>query len=859
MHKKTLEELDYYRIRDEISGYCAAEETRELFLKKEPLTDSEKIEELKTLSRHWEKVLTSSRNGHVHGWPSIHNFIKFLKVEDSTLDSQQNYSLLQFCTSAEKCVSQINTSSKSLSIKQLASLAEKIPLSQITQVINHISKIIDDDGNIKDLPVLRQIRAKIASIRVEIESALKRYTSDSTLNSVLESNVPAFRADRQVLAVKANMRNRINGIVHEVSQTGQTLYIEPEEVVRKNNELVQEEFHLQAEIKKVLKDLTAQIAPFADDIKQSLYVMELLDETCAAARWGIENKCVYANPCKENEAPLLIQARHPLLGDKAVPIDMKFLDGKNVLIITGPNTGGKTVTLKTFALFSMLNQTGFPIPAGDGTRLPVFENIFADIGDEQSIDQSLSTFSAHMKNIAAAVKFAGNKSLVLLDELGSGTDPQEGGAIAMAVLDNLIEKKAFVLVTTHHGILKNYGYTNEFCVNASVEFDNATLCPTYSLQMGVPGESHALDIAKRSGLPQDTVKKAKSYISSEQTDVSTLIKGLTKKHEELILLQRDFNQQSQKQHTKQIKLEQKEIELKKLENDLKKKEHQEESIFLRETRKNLENLVRVLREGEITREKTLAVKQFINDLTGEIDLHELEIEAEKEKIQQAQNQLNEKIENDEVVILENGMIVSKEKSRHSSSKKATKKRLSNKEALQQASATYSDEQLDKMSKKFRKEQKTIPLVFEEGAEVLLSDGKTKGTLISADSRNSWLVQVGSIRMSIKTKTLTLISPSPAAKVTYTVEFASSDKSDHLPVFELRLLGMREEEAIKALMRQLDLATLHNFKNFSVIHGKGNGILQQSVHDYLSNYPGVKNFHFASPEDGGFGKTYVEMN
>ncbi len=859
MHKKTLEELDYYRIRNEISGYCAAEETRELFLRKEPLTEPDKIEELKTLSRQWESVLTSSRNGHIHGWPSIHSFIKFLKVEDSILDREQHCSLLQFCSSTEKCASQINTSSKNLSIKQLASLADKLPLSQITQVKNHISRVIDDEGNIKDLPALKAIRAKIASIRQEIESALKRYTSDSSLNTVLESNVPAFRADRQVLAVKANMRNRINGIVHEVSQTGQTLYIEPEEVVRKNNELIQEEFHLQSEIRNILKELTAQIAPFAEDIKQALYVMERLDETCASARWGIEHNCIFASQCKENEAPLLTGARHPLLGDKAVPIDMKFLNGKNVLIITGPNTGGKTVTLKTFALFSMLNQTGFPIPAADGTRLCIFEDIFADIGDEQSIDQSLSTFSAHMKHIAAAVKHAGNKSLVLLDELGSGTDPQEGGAIAMAVLDNLIEKKAFVLVTTHHGILKNYGYTNEFCINASVEFDNATLSPTYSLQMGVPGESHALDIAKRSGLPSETVKKARSYISSEQTDVSTLIKGLTKKHEELISLQKDFNQQSQKQHTKQLKLEQKEIDLKQIENDLKKREHQEESVFLRETRKNLENLVRVLREGEITREKTLAVKQFINNLTDEIDLHELEIEAENEKIQESQNRLQEKIEKDEFVILENGMIISKDKSKHSSSKKTTRKRLSNKEALQQANAAYSDEQLEKMSKKYKKEQKPVVLTFEEGAEVLLSDGRTKGTLISPDSKNSWLVQVGSIRMSIKTKTLTLTAPSPAAKVTYTVEFASSEKSDHLPVFELKLLGLREEEAIKALMRQLDLATLHNFKNFSVIHGKGNGILQQSVHDYLSNYPGVKNFHFASPEDGGFGKTYVEMN
>jgi len=858
MHRKTLEELDYYRIRDEIAGYCAAEETKDNFLKKEPLTDSEAVEYAKSLSHQWEAVLTSSRNGNVKSWPSIHQFSKFLRVEDSSLDKLQLYSILQFCQSAQKCSLQINASSKSLQIKSLNELAEKIPLSQIQQVSNLISRIIDDDGNVKDLPALRQIRARISSIRTEIENALKRYTSDTTLNTVLESNVPAFRADRQVLAVKANMRNRINGIVHEVSQSGQTLYIEPEEVVRKNNELVQEEFHLQAEIRNILKNLTAEISPFQDDIKQSLFVMEKLDETCAVAKWGLEHHCTYAYPCQEEQSPLLLNARHPLLGEKAIPIDIKFMDGKNVLIITGPNTGGKTVTLKTFALFSMLNQTGFPVPAGDGTRLRIFEDIFADIGDEQSIDQSLSTFSAHMKNIAAAVKHAGNKSLVLLDELGSGTDPQEGGAIAMAVLDNLIEKKAFVLVTTHHGILKNYGYTNEYCVNASVEFDSTTLSPTYSLQMGIPGESHALDIAKRSGLPPETVKKARSFISTQQTDVSTLIKGLTKKHEYLIILEREFNQKAQKQNSKQLKLEQKELALKTLENELKEREHQNENAFLRETRKNLENLVRYLREGEITREKTLAVKQFITDLTGEIDTHELEIEEEKEQLLEAKKQLEESIENNETVILDNGMSVSKSSSKHSSNKKNTKKRLSNKEALKAATATYSDDQLKKLQKT-KKTEKEIILSFEEGAEVLLSDGRTSGTLISRDSKNSWLVQVGSIRMSLKEKSLKLTAPSPQSKASYTVEFASNEKTDQQPAFELRLLGMREEEALKALVRQLDLCTMHNFKNFSVIHGKGNGILQQSVHDYLSNYPGVKDFHFAQPEDGGFGKTYVEMN
>ncbi|MBP5283632.1 MAG: Smr/MutS family protein, partial [Treponema sp.] len=444
----------------------------------------------------------------------------------------------------------------------------------------------------------------------------------------------------------------------------------------------------------------------------------------------------------------------------------------------------------------------------------------------------------------------------LLDELGSGTDPQEGGAIAMAVLDELIQRKSFVLVTTHHGLLKNYGYSNEYCINASVDFDSDTLSPTYRLQMGIPGESHALDIANRSGLPAKITDRARSMLAGEQADVSSLIKGLTKKHEELSELEEQIKDTARRQHEKKLKYEQREIDLRKRELEINEREHLSESRFLSETRKELENLVRIIREGEITREKTLAVKDFISSLTGEIAAHEKEAEREKASLAELQKKLDEEKYSDKPVVIENGMIIARESTGHSSSKKNTKKRKSNKESLMKAGTTYSDEQLEKLSRKYK--AKEILLEFVPGNRVLLPDGKTQGELLGRDGKNTWQVQVGSLKMSFKEKELTLTAPPAGSKVTYTVEFASKDKTDTKPVFELRLLGMREEEAIKALSRQLDLCTIHNFKNFSIIHGKGNGILQQSVHDYLSNYPGVRDFHFAHPEDGGTGKTYVEL-
>lgn len=875
MYKKTLEELDFYRIRETISGFCVSMEGKNALLRRKPFS-SNKIEEItkyKTLCGQWQRILSSKNSVRLSSWSEISSFIKILKAEGTTLGQAQLYAIFGFCSSATTLFSSLKMASKEVSIKSLSDLSEKLPFEPLLKIQNEISRVIDKDGNLRDIPALREIKAKIKNLKSEINSVFKKFTSDVSLNSVLESNVPAFRADRQVLAVKSGMRNRISGIVHEVSASGQTLYIEPDEAVRKNNELIQEQFHLESETRKIFTELTSQIHEFYEDLKSALQTMTLFDETFAAAVWGNENNCVLAENIEEDRQsdsgtlnhhdeklpPLLLKARHPLLGEKAVPIDIRFAEGKNVLIITGPNTGGKTVALKTFALFCLLNQAGFPLPAMEGTRLPIFDSVFADIGDEQSIDESLSTFSAHMKNLAAAVKHADEKSLVLLDELGSGTDPQEGGAVAMAVLDALIEKHAFVLATTHHGILKNYAYTSPACVNASVEFNPETLSPTYRIVMGVPGESHALEIAKRSGLPGKIVQKAKSYIENGQTDVGTLIKNLTKKHAELDSKLQKIERDEKIQKDRELKSEQKELRLKIKENELKERESRTESRFLRETRKTLENLVREIREGEITREKTLKMRKFINDLTEDVDEQENEIEAEKEELEEKQKNLDEKIQNhkqSETVILENGMKITKSSERGSSTKK-TKRRLSNKEALLTAKQTYTDEEIFNLAPPNQKKKSALKtLEFAPGAEVLAGSGRVRGTLIHEEKKGTWLVQLGSVRMSVKEKDMQLVKP-VAAKADYSVELNNTD-SNGSPVFELRLLGMREEDAVKALQRQLDLCAMTSFKSFSVIHGKGNGILQQAVQDYLSNYPGVKNFHYAEPEDGGFGKTYVEM-
>ena len=863
VEEKTLQLLDFLRIRSSIAGCCLSQEGRNLVEQRFPQTDEGEITTLKATARQWMTFLESARPLPLTGWEPVEPITDILAVANSVLNQQELHTLAGFSSVAMQTAKSLLSAEKSLPIPQLADMARSIP--DLSQIIQLIGRVLDKSGQLKDLPELREIRGNIARIRREIDSAIRRYTSDTSLKDVLQSDVPVLRSDRQVLAVRSGSRSRIRGIIHEVSQTGHTVYIEPEEVVRKNNELVQEEFALSAEIRRIFRELTASLAPFQQDILLAHHIMVQLDGAYGTARWAVNNKAIFAKDLPPESQPRLLQARHPLLGEQAVPIDIVFPQGCRVLIITGPNTGGKTVSLKTLALFTLLNQCGFPIPAAEETALPLCSGVFADIGDEQSLDQSLSTFSGHMKNIGQMLEQSDGKSLILLDELGSGTDPQEGGAIAMAVLDKLIQQGDLVVVTTHHGVLKNYGYTHPTCTNASAEFDEKTLAPTYRIRAGIPGESRALDIARRNGLPAAIVDQATAYMEGQQADISAMITSLTQKHQEADKLAQDLKQEQQNIRDKRRRVDLKELQLRQREQELSREDQREGRIFLSESRKMLENLVRELREGEISKAKTQSVKQFICQLDANIKEQEKKLESQEEQLQQDQLEL-EKIHGTAPLA--------------PPAKAGKKKRLKNKDALALARAqdvTQAQEQGGNGGA--GKKQLQQELQFQEGATVATIKGNRTGTILRQSGKGSWLVQVGGLKLTMKEKELRLLHPletNPSQMVEYSlVEGDSSssvahslttpqdrnfvkDSSTERPVLELRLLGMRCEEAIKALERQLDLATMQGLYHFSVIHGKGNGILQQAVHDYLSHYPGITDFHFARPEEGGTGKTYVSL-
>lgn len=872
MNQRTLDVLDYPRVRDTVAGCCMSEEGRAALLLREPSADPGEVARLKRLGLAWLRALSAERPPALSSWPPVRAFLPRIRVEGAALEAAELHGLGLFFEASDRLREWGETRSRQLAsgrrdigtlygdeAAEQALLAEISLLPVLSEPASAIFRVIDrSSGEVRDLPELRAIRQGITRIRQDIERLVGSYLSDDSMRPMLQSTLPALKDGRQVIALKANFRGRVKGIVHEVSQSGQTVYVEPENVVDRNNDLVSEEHRLAREIARILKELTASLSPWAEAASDALARMVFLDGIGAAARWGRDYRCVFAEDITAAESGgmsesgaaesvsrvRLKQARHPLLGTRAVPIDLVLSPGGRVLIITGPNTGGKTVSLKTVALFALLNQSGWPVPAAETTALPVFDFVGCDIGDEQSLDQSLSTFSAHMKNVSAILASATSRSLVLLDELASGTDPQEGSAIAMAVLDSLLERGATVLATTHHGILKNYGYTHEACVNASVDFDEDTLSPTYRILMGVPGESHALDIARRNGLDPAIVDSARSYLAEERADVSALIRGLTAKHEELARFEKDKRSEERDLRERRRRTDLKELQLRQREVELREQGYRRLERLLDESRSQLENLVREIREGELTREKTLQVKAWMGELGERVEAERSGLEADRERSEALRRDFEEQ-----------ELRRARESAEGEPSGAGTGREKTGRKARREGRASALPGGIP-LGPSPRSE---ILPDFAPGVEVYVGPSRRRGTLVREAKKGQWIVATDSVRLTVGEASLSAVpvkADSPERKVSVEVH-AEMGEGDS-PVFELRLLGMRHDEAVKALERQLDLAAMKGLREFSVVHGKGHGVLQEAVQTLLRSYRGVEEFHFARPEEGGTGKTVVRM-
>lgn len=529
--EKVLKTLEYDKIIDKLKLHCGCCVSRELAEELRPMTELDDVNSELRLTAEAETYFLRTGYSPVDDFPDTRSCLKrlnaalFLSCEE-LLNIGKCLKAVRICREQLASLTDPEDEETPLGLANLASglISHQYIEEEISRCVLNEDELFDGAS-----PALARIRRNKRIANERVREKLNSIIRSSTMSKYLQDPIITIRNGRFVVPVKQEYRSNIPGLIHDQSGSGQTLFIEPTAVVELGNEFKKLMMEEQAEVERILTELTAMIKPSSNDIYVDLMTLGRIDLVFAKAKLAKELRAIQPKLNADGKIRIL-KGRHPLIpAYRVVPIDVWLGTDFTTLIVTGPNTGGKTVTLKTIGLFTLLAQAGMFVPANVGTELAVFESVFADIGDEQSIEQSLSTFSSHMKNIVGILDAADEHSLVLIDELGAGTDPIEGAALAMSILEELHLRGCYTAATTHYSEIKAFALTHSGMENASMEFDVDKLCPTYRLFIGIPGKSNAFEISKRLGISDSIIEAAKGYLKKEDTDFEAVISDAEKK------------------------------------------------------------------------------------------------------------------------------------------------------------------------------------------------------------------------------------------------------------------------------------------------------------------------------------------
>ena len=527
MNSKVFTTLEYGKIKQQIEQFLVTDAGREQLVSLTPSSDYQQVKDWLDETADGADVVRLKGEIPIPNLTEIAPFLKRLNIENSALSGTELAHIKKLLVSLKVVVTFFDTlAAEDVKLRSIDELVSQLDL--MPEITDDLVRSVDDDGRILDgaSSELRSVRRAIQKTQTDIRSRMNRFIKGADAKYLSEPII-TVRDDRFVIPIKAEFKQRFGGIVHDQSASGQTLYVEPSSVVENNNELRRLQLSEREEERRILIALTATLRPYSDSLKNNMSLMGHLDFINAKAKYADSVKATLPLISTDNYVNLR-KARHPLIDiDKVVPNDIEIGENYRSIIVTGPNTGGKTITIKTVGLLQLMGQSGLFITANEESHIGIFDDVFADIGDDQSIEANLSTFSSHLDNIISILNQLTDKSLVLLDELGAGTDPKEGAALAMAVIDAIADKSSELIATTHYPELKAFAYDRENTINASMEFDVETLKPTYRLMIGVPGQSNALNIAEKLGLNESIIEKARAYTDDSNQDINNMIAELT--------------------------------------------------------------------------------------------------------------------------------------------------------------------------------------------------------------------------------------------------------------------------------------------------------------------------------------------
>ncbi len=797
MQKKTLAKLEYNKIVDMLCACATSFGGKEKCRKLKPMTDRTAIDEAQAETEAALDRIVKKGRPSFDGNQPVSESMKRLEV-GGDLGSGE---LLRICRLLE-CTARAKAYGRHETVDDTADCLDPYfdglyPLPDLAAEINRCILGEDADGNplISDdaSPKLKRIRQSIGRLDDKIHTTMTSCLNGSA-RTYLQDPLITMRGDRYCLPVKAEYKNQVPGLIHDQSASGSTLFIEPAAVVKINNDLQELYGQEQAEIRKILSRLSAQAAEKTSAIRGNAGLLTRLDFVFAKGALALDMNAVRPK-MNEDRYIRIRNGRHPLLDPKSVvPITIELGGSFDLLIVTGPNTGGKTVSLKTTGLLTLMGQSGLHIPAGDGSELGIFTNVFADIGDEQSIEQSLSTFSAHMTNIVSFLKQVDEKSLVLFDELGAGTDPTEGAALAEAILNSLHERGIRTMATTHYSELKVYAMTTPGVENACCEFDVESLKPTYHLLMGIPGKSNAFAIAGRLGLPGDIIDSAKTTLTQQETSLEDLLGELEVSRHALEEEQSQVSAYKEELETLQQEAEQ-----------TREKTEAEREQILKEAN---EQALNILTEAKETADTTIRDFQKFGKENVSASAMEKERDALRRKMDKAAAGAHP---------------VQKPKKAY----KAGDFKLG--ESVKVLSMNLTGTVISKPDAKDMVEvqmgilKSRIPI---SDLEII----EDTPAYLSKTARSGKAGGSGRIKMD---KSMTVST-------------------------ELNLLGKTVDEAIAELDKYLDDAVLAHLDTVRIVHGKGTGALRAGVQDYLRRQSHVKSFRPGNPGEGDAGVTIVEL-
>jgi DNA mismatch repair protein MutS2 len=792
---RDLELLEFHKIREILAGFTSFSASRELALNLVPLSDGEVVQLRLKESAEARRLLSLSPDTNIGEVTDIREMVKMAAL-GKVLPPQSLLEIEKTLIAAHRLKSHLMSLPNEVPL--LSGLAKDIVA--LDQLAKDIDGCLSPTGEVLDTasPKLASVRHRMREVRQELLAHLQAIVTSPRGRKIVQEPIITEREGRYVIPVKVESRRQIKGIVHDVSNTEATVFVEPWTTTDTQNELRQLLAEEKDEIERILRTLSAEAGAFEGEIARNIELIAEIDLALAKARYAREARATEpiivaagastkADGAEPGGMLRLVEARHPLLKKKAVPLSVEIGRNFSALVITGPNTGGKTVALKTIGLLSLMAQAGLPIPAQPESRIPVFDGVYADIGDEQSIEQTLSTFSWHIGNIVHIINNATAQSLVLLDELGTNTDPGEGSALGRAILLHFVSQRTMTVATTHYTELKALAHATDGMENAALDVDPVTLAPTYHLTVGIPGGSNALATASRLGLPEKIVERARHMLSKGAQEIETLLTHL-------VTEQKNVESLSQR-----LEKELKEVEQN--DSDLKNR--------LRQLEEDRRRIVKESRD-QVARE------------AGELQM----------KIREAAAELR------------------KEKSRQ--------KIEEAKKALAEAQEKLDTETWQARPVVGARETEAGAAPISAGDAVWLKEVGMPATVLSVfEERGLVEVQAGKVKMTLRSDSLEKRIPSTdETKMGGTL--IRRDMHKPRVSLELDLRGKRAEEVEPLLDGYINEASLCGLTRVRIIHGIGTGTVRQIVREALASHPLVTSFQPGEQGEGGEGVTIVSM-